>query len=314
MAENKELHLVLGGSGVIGQAVIKELKRKRLQVKALERTKKVEGIETINVDLNDKESTIEAISGASHVYLCIGLPYKIKIWKAEWPIVMKNVIYACSLANAKLIFLDNIYMYGPAPLSVPFDETENQYPNTKKGKLRKQIANMLLNAHKAKKIQAVIGRAADFYGPNTKNSILYYSFLERMRNNKAPQLIAKSNVKHTFAYTEDVGKALVILALDESTYGQTWHLPVGEAKTMKEILDIFNEHQGTDYKPSHLPRPMLVLLSFFMGPLREVKEMLYQFDKPYIMATKKFKEHFQSFKVTPYEQGIKNMIDSFKTK
>jgi nucleoside-diphosphate-sugar epimerase len=311
MKNNNQLHLVLGGTGAIGQAVIKELQKRNLPLKAINRSKKIEGIETINIDLMNKEKTQKAIPGASHVYLCIGLPYNSKIWKTQWPIIVENVIDACSLAKAKLIFLDNIYMYGPAPLGIPFDESESQDPQTRKGKVRKKIADMILEAHKTNKIQAVIGRSADFYGPNAKNSSLYIGFLQGILKGKNPQWLNKPDQEHTYAFTTDIGRALVELALDESTYGEVWHLPVGGKITIEEILKITNKELGTNYKISYMPGSLMAILSLFIPIVREVKEMSYQFDNTYDMSYMKFQKRFPDFKVTDYTKGIQEMIKSF---
>jgi len=146
MKKENQLHLVLGGSGTIGSAVINELKKINLPVKALERTKKVYGVETINVNLLDYENFKNAAKGASHIYLCVGLPYNSEIWQRDWPIIMKNTILVCKENNAKLIFFDNVYMYGPTPLKVPFTEQHSQTPITKKGLARKNTADLLLSS------------------------------------------------------------------------------------------------------------------------------------------------------------------------
>jgi len=260
------------------------------------------------------EETIRATKGATHVYLSVGITYNAKIWAEQWPIIMSNVIKACEDANAVLIFLDNVYMYGQAPLKVPFDENHPQNPSSKKGAIRKQIADFLMDAHKSGRIKTVIGRSADFFGPSAVNSTLYISFLERMLVGKAPQILGKIDVKHTFAYTADIGRALVALATDETTYGQAWHLPVYEPLTMIEITEKFNKSLGTNLKATMMPRPMLGLLALFIPIVKEVKEMLYQFDNPYVMDFEKFKKHFPDFVMTPMDEGIKGMIDSFASK
>jgi len=312
MEKDKQLHVVLGGAGASGQAVVKELQKRGLPLKVIQRSKKVEGIETVNIDLMDKEKTTKELVGATHVYLCAAVPYDADIWETQWPQLMQNVIDACSLEKAKLIFLDNIYMYGPAPLSIPFDETESQEPQTRKGKVRKTVADMILEAHKSNKIQAVIGRSADFYGPNAMNSTLYGYFLENMLAGRAPQSIGKANVKHTFAYIEDNGKALVSLALDDSTYGQVWHLPVGEPLTVDEIQEIFNIEMKTNFKVSYMSRTDLNNISKTVKIVGEVIEMFYQYETPYVMSFDKFKNHFPDFKVTSYQEGVAAMINSFK--
>jgi len=312
MKNNKQLHLVLGGSGAIGQTVINELQEKGLSVKAVERSKKVKNIETIQADLLNFEETRKAILGVTHVYLCVGLPYNSKVWIKQWPILVKNVIDACSEVKAKLIFFDNVYMYGKPPLSNPFNEEEKQNPQSTKGKVRKIIADMILEAHKSNKIEAVIGRSADFYGPNAINSSLYINFLQKILENKNPGWLGRANQEHTYAFTKDNGRALVELALDDSTYGEVWHLPAGEKIKIEQVLDIINKELNSDYKISFMSRFMLNILSFFIPILKEVKEMLYQFDNTYNMSWDKFNKKFPDFKVTSYEKGIVEMIQSFK--
>ena len=304
-------HLVLWWSWVIWQAIIKELQQKWLSVKALERTKTVEWVETINVDLLEREKTIEALVGTSHVYLSVGLQYSTKIWKENRPIIVQNVIDACTQHWSILIFTDNVYMYGPG-LSNPFDEEHEQSPSSNKGAVRKHIANMILDAHRDGKIKAVIGRAADFYGPHATKSAFYVSFIENIVKGKDPQWIGKRDQVHTFSYTEDVGKGLVRLALDESSYGQAWHLPAGEPITMQGILDKINTLQGTTYKLSYPPRFVIRIMALFMPMLGELMEMMYQFDKPYVMSWKKFQDAYPDFKATSYEQWLKAMVESFQ--
>ena len=308
-----QLHVVLGGHGAIGQAVIKELQLKRIPTRAVERSKNVPGVETIKADLLDLQQGINATKGSSHVYLCVGIPYSSKIWETQWPVIMNNVITACEKSNSTLIFFDNVYMYGPSPLSIPFDETHPQKPESQKGKTRKLITDRLLHAHKNGRIKSVIGRSADFYGPDAVNSPFYIVFLERILQGKAPQWLGKPTIKHTYAYTIDNGKALVALALDESTFGQTWHLPVGYPITIEEVIEIFNRELNTNYKISFIPRWMLGLMGIFIPPIYEAKEMLYQFDNEYIMSGEKFKRHFPDFNVTNYLDGIQEMIRSFKS-
>ena len=308
---NNSLHIVLGGSGTIGQAVISELKEKKLNIRAIQRKCTIEGVENIKANLYDLNQAKLAIKGGDYVYLCTAVPYSTKLWKTEWPKLVSNVIAACEEAGARLIFLDNIYMYGPVPLRVPFTEEHSQEPVSQKGKVRKIVADMILKAHQEGRIKAVIGRSADFYGPSISSS-LYISFLEKMLAGKAPQSLGGVDVVHTYAFTADNGRALVALALDENTYGQVWHLPVSPPVTAKEITSIFNKVLDSNFKVSQVPRLALTLLSLVVPTIKEVKEMLYQFDNPYVMSDEKFKKHFVNFKVTQLEDGLKQMVEGLK--
>ena len=306
------MHLVLGGSGGVGQGVVKELITRGLPVKAVERSKDVKGVETIKADLLDAGQAKQAIAGAEFVYLCIGLPYFGAYWTENWPKVMTNVVEACAATNAKLIFLDNIYMYGPAPLPVPFDENTSKEPTSVKGLARKVTEQILLDAMAAGKVKAVIGRSADFYGPAAVNTLFYSRLFTRIAAGKAPQWVGSVTARHTYSYTLDNGRALVELALDDSCYGQTWHLPVGQPIDVAQVLEMFNKEFNAQYKLAVIPRFMNIILSAFMSQLKELKEMAYEFNDEYVMSDVKFRQHFPAFQVTSYQQGIKEMVAAYK--
>lgn len=306
------LHTVLGAAGAIGQATIQALQTRSLTVKAVSRSAALPNVQNQKADLLELSQTRTAIQAASHVYLCVGLPYKTEIWARDWEIIMQNVITACSEANATLIFLDNIYMYGPAPLQVPFDESHPQNPSSQKGQARKRTADLLIQAMEVGTVKGVIGRAADIYGPKAVNSSLYISVLERMMSGKGPQLLAPLDIPHRYSNTTDIGRALVELALTEDTYGEIWHLPVGRLTSNGEMVDLLNQALGTNLKASVLPGFIRKILSLFIPPLKEVGEMLYQFQQPYDFSDAKFRTRFPDFKVSTYEAGIKAMIDSFQ--
>jgi len=307
-----QLHTVLGGSGAVGFAVVEELKRRNLKIRVVERTKDVPGFDTVHADLMDPVQTVKALEGSTHVYLCIGITYNHKIWQEQWPVVMKNVIDACSVTNAKLVFLDNNYMYGPAPLRSPFDETHPQDPPSKKGTVRKAIADKLLDAHRSGRVKALIGRSADFYGPKAKSSLFYISFLENMLKGKDPQWLSSPSTRHTYAYTPDIGRALVALALEDDTYGQVWHLPAGDPVLPREVTEIYSKVLGRTFQLKYMPQILLNFLPLFVPILREVKEMSYQFNNDYVMSWVKFKNRFPDFQVTDYEAGIHETVGSYR--
>jgi len=306
------LHTVLGASGAVGRAVIGELQQRKLPLRAVERHGGLEGVDTILADLLNKDQARRAVAGSSHVYLCVGLPYRAAVWQRDWPQLMDNVLQACRETGARLIFLDNVYMYGPTPLQVPFEETHPQEPPTAKGRARKETADLLLQASARGEVQALIGRSADFYGPGAVNSPFYISMLQRMLAGKAPQSIYPPDVPHTYAFTPDIGRALVTLALEEDCYGQVWHLPAGEPIPVSQISALLNKALGTSYKTTYLSGFMVRLLGLFIPGLKEVAAMLYQFREPYVMSFEKFRGRFPDFRLTGYEEGVGSMVDSFR--
>jgi hypothetical protein len=102
--------------------------------------------EIVSADLSDKEQTIRAVAGSSVVYLLAGLKYDHKVWAATWPLIMANTIEACKRAGAKLIFFDNVYMYGRVNGSMTEETPFN--PCSKKGEIRAKIAVSLMDEWK----------------------------------------------------------------------------------------------------------------------------------------------------------------------
>lgn len=307
------LHTILGASGASGRALIAELLKKNCAVRAVQRSSNaLEGVECVQANLLKAEQTMQAVAGSSHVYMCAAVEYNVQVWQRDWPVMIENVIAACLAADAVLVFLDNIYMYGPSPLKVPFDESHSQVPPSKKGAVRKQVADRVLEAAKKQGLKAVIARSADFYGPYSTNSLFYIQSLERMMAGKAPNSIAKPGVPHTFGNVTDNARAMLLLANEPDCYGQVYHLPVGEAITPEELIQLLNKELGTSFKPNFLPGFMRFILQQFIPGMKELKEMMYQFEHPYVMSWEKFKTQFPHFEATPYDKGIKEMVASFR--
>ncbi len=299
-----ERHVVLGARGAVGAAVVAELQAHGRDVLALRRT---------DADARTPGALGPYVTGASHVYLCLGLPYTAAIWERDWPAVMTNVLDTCQAAGARLIFLDNTYMYGPPPLATPFGEDHPQQPVTRKGKARKRTADLALAAHREGRVRVVIGRAADFYGPGAANSPLYIRFLENILAGKAPQTFMPQGPRHTWACTSDLGRALVRLALDEAAYGDVWHLPAGPALTVEDMADLFRRETGRDFRVSFIPPGVVRLLGLFNPAVREVSEMGYQFRSDYVIDWSRFRARYPDAGATPYEAGVHAMVRSFAT-
>jgi len=117
--------------------------------------------------------------------------------------------------------------------------------------------------------------------------------------------------RHTYAYTPDLACALVRLALDESAYGDVWHLPAGPAVTVEEMADLFRRETGRDFRVSYLPPVLANVLGLFNPAVREVNEMGYQFRSDYVLDWSRFRARYPDVEPTPYEVGIRAMVRSF---
>ena len=300
--------VILGAGGAIGKDLAKELKKYTDKVRLAGRHPVAvnDDDELFAGDLIVPQRAEEAIKGADVAYLVVGLAYNTKTWQQLWPEVMKNVIDACKKHKTRLVFFDNIYMYNPEHLSPMTEETEVK-PSTKKGKVRAEIAQMILDEVKAGELEALIARAADFYGPGINNSVLNEAVLTNLKAGKKANWFCSTSVKHNFTYTPDAAKATALLGNTESAYRQVWHLPTVPAVPMQQWIDAIAKELNVEPKTRVVPKFMVSLAGLMVPIMRELKEMLYQYDRDYDFDSSKFETVF-NIKPTPMEEGIKQVV------
>ena len=299
------LHTILGAGGAVSRQLLPVLLANKEKVRLVSRKPNaVEGTEIKVSDLNDYTQTLEAVKGSSVVYLLAGLQYDLRVWKISWPKIMSNVINACKECGSRLIFFDNVYMYGKVDGAMT--ETTPFNPCSKKGEIRAAIATQLLNEMKAGNLQALIARSADFYGPvGFKTSVPNMLVFGNYRNNKKAQWLANAKVPHSFTYVPDAAKALYVLANNDAAFGQTWHMPSADDPLTGEqfIKQAAADMQMFD-NYSVLPKWMMQIIGIFNRPIRESIEMLYQSEFPYVFNSSKFNKAF-NFEPTSYHDGIR---------
>src|SRR5882724_3399223 len=162
---------ILGAGGVIANEVVKLLSARKQPFRLVARHARPvpAATEIISADLSDKDQAIRAVAGSSIVHLLVGLKYDHKLWAEMWPRIMANTIEACKRAGARLIFFDNVYMYGK--VSGPMTEETPFNPRSRKGEIRAKIATTLMNEWKSGALTGMIARSADFYGPDAQNAV-----------------------------------------------------------------------------------------------------------------------------------------------
>lgn len=292
------------GVGTVGTELAKSLTQYTDKIRLVGRNpKKVnQNDELFLADLTDPEQTMRAVENSEVVYLTVGIPYNTKTWQVQWPLIMHNVISACKKHNAKLVFFDNVYMYGK--VDGWMTEKTPIKPSSKKGVVRAQVAEMLLQEVKSGKLKALIARSADFYGPNTPTSILSIMVFGNLKKEKKAQWMLNDKVKHAFTYVPDAARAMALLGNTEAAYSQVWHLPTDKnALTGKEFIECAAKAFGAKPQYTLLSRGMLRMVGLFIEAVRENMEMLYQFESEYLFDSSKFDMAFD-FKTTSYTEGI----------
>jgi nucleoside-diphosphate-sugar epimerase len=239
--------------------------------------------------------------------LCVGLAYELKVWRELWPRIMSNTIEACKAADARLIFLDNVYSYGR--VSGPMTEGTPYNPGSRKGEVRVKIAEQLQGEIKQGNLQAIIARAADFYGPYaTKSSVPQLLVIDRLRRGQKAYWLVNPDVPHSFSYVPDCANGLRLLADDLSTFNQVWHLPTfNPAIDGRTFITIAAKELGVAPRLQVLKKWMMRLAGLTDTTIRESYEMLYQSEFAYHFDSSKFNRHFQ-YAPVPYPAGIAETV------
>ena len=304
------MQTILGINGITGTEVATVLLEKGLKVRGVSRRPFVGAWEHVQADVMNLESLKHAVEGSAVVYCCVGLEYKLSIWQRDWLPLIEHVIQACLSAKAKLVFIDNVYMYGL--VQGEMTETTSMKPSSKKGEVRKAVAEKLLDAFKNRGLRGCIARAADFYGPNCEKSLLTEAVFNNFQKGKTAQWFGYTDKVHSFTYTKDIGKGVVILGNDEQADGKVWHLPTAANPwTGQQIVDFVAKEMGEKPKIMAARGFLLTILGIFIPILREFKEMMYQYEHDYIFNSSLFEKTF-GVKPTSYEEGMKATAAFYK--
>jgi nucleoside-diphosphate-sugar epimerase len=303
------MQTILGANGTIGSVLAKELMNYTDKIRLVSRNpRKVNASdELFPVDLSVPGAADEAVAGSEVVYLIVGLDYKLKVWEDRWPKLMRETIDACIKHNTRLVFFDNVYMYDKNEIG-NMTEVSVLNPPSKKGAVRKQIAQMLMDEVKAGKLMALIARSADFYGPGNKKSFVIEMVYKNLKKGKKANWFIDADKKHSFTYTPDAAKATALLGNTADAYNQVWHLPTdNNTLTGREFIDLFAKEMNVSNKVSVMPMWLLKMSGLFIPVLKELLEMIYQYDRDYIFDSSKFDRRFY-FKTTTYLEGVRETV------
>lgn len=306
-------HTILGAGGSIGNPLAYEILKANEPVRLVSRSGfSIEGAETLKADISSYEEVLKSVQNSDVVYIAAGLAYDRKVWADLWPKIMKNAINACKEVHAKLIFFDNVYMYGK--VDGKMTETTPYNPCSKKGEIRAQVAVMLEEEMKRNNLKAVIARAADLYGPYaTTTSVPFLMVFDNLLKGKKAQWMVDASTPHSFSYTMDCARAMKLISAKDECFGQVWHMPTFNPPiTGKEFIGLAAKETGADPNYSVLKKWMVGMAGLFNKTVHETYEMLYQAEKEYYFDSSKFNDFF-SYKPTSYADGIKETVEFLKS-
>ncbi|WP_336664957.1 NAD-dependent epimerase/dehydratase family protein [Elizabethkingia meningoseptica] len=300
------MQTILGANGQIGEELARELKRNfTSDIRIVSRNaKKInETDQVFSADLSIREQAVEAVKGSDIAYFTLGLPISSDFWEEQFPLITKNVIEACKINGTKLVFFDNTYMY-PQDDRVLKEDTAFA-PVGRKGRVRREMAEMVLKAIHSGEIEAVICRAPEFYGPGKTQSITNTLIFNNIKEGKKLKVPLSADKKRSLIWTPDASRATALIGNTPDAFGQTWHLPVDKSHaTYREFIRTASEVYSRDLKYSVIPKFIFNIGALFNKKLKELLELLPRYEHDNIFDDSKFRSRFPEFQITSYTQGI----------
>ena len=310
MTTSNHLHVVFG-TGAIGMTLIEELHASGNQVRAVNSRGSANvpaGVEVVGGNAASTDFTKAASKGATVVYFLLNPPYT--KWPELFPQLQAAVIDGAASAGAKLVAMENLYMYAPThgePLTedLPHDAT------TRKGSVRAQMAKDLMAAHESGKVRVAAARPSDYFGPRGLLSAMGERVFYPALAGKKAQVMGDPNLLHTYSYLPDIAKSLAILGGSPEADGKAWHLPNAPAVSTTQFIEMVYSAAGSDLGIQAMPRFLVTLLSLFNGDVRELKEMLYEYEEPFVVDDSRFTKTFDQV-ATPLPEAIDATVAWFK--
>jgi nucleoside-diphosphate-sugar epimerase len=312
MGEDR-LHVVFG-TGQVGGALAAHLAGLGLAVRAVSRSRPATlagGADWRAADVSDPEAAADAAKGASVVYQCVNAPYT--QWPELFPPLQRGVLAAAERTGALLVALENLYGYGPAG-GKPMTEDLPLAATTVKGRTRAAMTAELLAAAEAGRVRLAIGRASDFFGPGvTQGSTLGERVFGNALAGRRADFIGNPDLPHTYSYVPDIAAGLATLGTDPRAAGQVWHLPGPQTVTTRALLDLVAGEVGHQVAVRSLPKLAVRALGLVNPMLRELAEMAYEFDQPFILDTSKYESAFGAAG-TPLADAIAATVAWYRTR
>jgi nucleoside-diphosphate-sugar epimerase len=287
----QQLHVVFG-TGQVGRALADRLSKIGVAVRTVSRHRPAglaDGVDWRAADVSDPEAATIAAKGASVLYQCLNALYT--QWPERFPPLQRGVMAAAERNGALLVSLENLYGYGPTG-GRPMTEDLPLSASTVKGRARAAMTAELLAATDAGRIRIAIGRASDFFGASVTESTLGEQVVGNAVAGRRADFLGNPDLLHTYSYVPDVAAGLATLGTDERAIGQVWHLPGPETVTTRALLKLVAGAVGHPVGVRTVPKLVVRALGLVNPMMRELAEMAYEFDEPFVLDTTKYQSTF----------------------
>ena len=308
------MQTILGAGGPVSNALAAELAKTNEKVRLVSRRELKPSGNTSwkRADLLNYNEVLEAVRGSKVIYLCAGLKYDKDVWEEQWPVIIQNVINVTKETEARLIFFDNVYMYGLTSGAMTEDTPYN--PSSRKGEIRSKVATQLMEEVKVGNIRASIARAADFYGAtDSMNSFFDMMVLDRYSKKQKAQWMGDPATLHSFTFVPDAAKGVALLGRTPASDNKIWHLPTAPAMTGRDFIKLAARIFETQPRYSTVNKLMLRIAGLFSTVIKGTIEMYYQYQYDYNFNSSRFEREFD-YRPTSYEEGLSFLYKNFYSK
>jgi nucleoside-diphosphate-sugar epimerase len=244
---------------------------------------------------------IRLTAGASAIYNCGGPPYQ--RWTSDWPPFAEALLDAAEKAGVVLVLTGNLYAYGPT--DGPMTEDLPLAAQTSKGRVRAQVWQTALQRHQDGRVRVVEARSSDFVGPDvTAGGHLAERVVPALLRGRRPRVLGDPDAVHSWTFVPDVARALVRLAEDDRAWGRAWHVPTAAPYSTQTAVEHMCRIAGvTPVRARTTPWWLLRGLGLFAPTLRELPELSYQFDRPFVVDSTAYSTTFAE-EPTPADQAL----------
>ncbi|MEN3266235.1 NAD-dependent epimerase/dehydratase family protein [Pseudonocardia sp.] len=304
---------VIFGTGAIGLATLDALRARGETVRMVNRSGHApvpDDVDIVTGDASDPAFTTAAAAGAQVIYQTLNPPYD--QWAQQFPALQDGVLAAAHAHGARLVSMENVYMYG-RPKGRPLTEDRAHDAHTHKGQLRSRMSRDLLAAHAAGRVEVAIGRASDYFGPRGgAQSNLGDRLFPAALTGRTATVLGNPDQPHTYTFIPDIGEGLAVLGEHPDAPGRVWHLPNDPTtRTTRQLVDVVYRLAGQSRTRLRQTHPLLLRAAAITNPtVRELLEMQYQFDEPFIVDSTNITTHLH-LRATPLEQALEQTLATY---
>ncbi len=305
-------HIVIGAGGT-GSATAIKLAQRGEDVSVVSRSgsgPQEDGIEIITADATDTDRLTQLTEGATVLYNCANPPYH--RWTTDWPPLAASLLTAAQRNDFTLVTLSNLYCYAAPTRAMKVSDPLD--PPSIKGGVRANMWREAKAAHDAGHVRVAEARASDFIGPGVgTNGHMGDRVVPRILKGKSVSLVGRTDQAHSWTAIDDVAATLIALGADERAWGRAWHVPTAAPLTQQQLVHRMCELAGVEpVKVKTIPAAFIRAIGIFNAPMRELKEVSYQFERPFVIDSAETTDVL-GLTPTPMEDTIDATLSYYRT-